>query len=280
MAEPQFRPPPERRTLPNEDAPVFKVHKAKSKPRKQIFREALISDKGLRLLYSKMQSEPLKGHGNEAADLKRILFRARDWQHDLFPRMRFESFLDFAAQYKTYRYDIDTSTRADTQEDDGAAGADAHGEDPSDDFVFDHDPAEDVAFYPEADEPPPSQITYFQPKPRPKPAEAGAPAPAPAPAAAPQQGGDTSAPAAGLEAAAVGTEELRSEEAAEIEDIKTDDAAVAEEVTTEADGGPDPIGRAEDVDKCPREADAAAEPPAKRRRPVVVDDEEEEYQFA
>jgi hypothetical protein len=111
MAEPQFRPPAARKTkpLPPGSAPQFEF-KGKDKPKtgKQLFREKLLSDEGMLALHQRVATDPKIQKGKDTVtDLKRVLWHMRDWQHALFPRMKFEAFVGYTALVKTYRHDIE-----------------------------------------------------------------------------------------------------------------------------------------------------------------------------
>eukprot|EP00667_Euglena_gracilis_P019322 EG_transcript_20684 len=190
MAEPKFRPPPVRRTLPLAAADTqqfeFKVHKEKARTGKQLFRDKLLSDQGLRCLYEKVRTDPTliqRSSKDPLSDVKRVLWHVRDWQNALFPRMKFPSFVNYTALMKTYKHDIEqtlnnvssapeptSNEEKETQKDGVAPSASAVGAaaEYADEFDCEEEDPADLAGPTPADapaDPPPStQITYFRPK--------------------------------------------------------------------------------------------------------------------
>eukprot|EP00993_Chasmostoma_nieuportense_P004566 NODE_5228_length_682_cov_26.079279_g5065_i0.p1 GENE.NODE_5228_length_682_cov_26.079279_g5065_i0~~NODE_5228_length_682_cov_26.079279_g5065_i0.p1 ORF type:complete len:142 (+),score=29.90 NODE_5228_length_682_cov_26.079279_g5065_i0:41-427(+) len=73
---------------------------------KQLFKQRLVSAEGLPALLDRIKHTPFKGSGHEASNLKTLLWHFRDWQHNLFPRMKFDAFVDHTCVLKNLKFEI------------------------------------------------------------------------------------------------------------------------------------------------------------------------------
>ncbi|XP_052004466.1 TIMELESS-interacting protein [Xyrauchen texanus] len=75
------------------EVPVAKRRTVK-RPQPKLDANRLISEKGLPALRTLFDNVKFKGKGHEAEDLKLLLQKTENWAHRLYPKLKFEDFID------------------------------------------------------------------------------------------------------------------------------------------------------------------------------------------
>ncbi|KAJ8344465.1 hypothetical protein SKAU_G00317940 [Synaphobranchus kaupii] len=75
------------------EAPVAKRRSVK-RPQPKLDSQRLVSERGLPALRTLFEDVRFKGKGHEAEDLRVLMLKMENWAHRLYPKLKFEDFID------------------------------------------------------------------------------------------------------------------------------------------------------------------------------------------